>query len=461
MYIRESEEQFTSKNEGTDFFVHKESAQDISSNEQQEKKEEKLRRWSKIELDVDKITDRLGEPIDKNIKETVTALIANDFKTFSSCEGHFDRAKPFPQVDIGESPPYEFLEKAAVLEVDDFTRLLENNPEVVNLIERNYESAERLRWILEEFYTSKQNVEERALILWPGGERNFGIGTLKPKEEAFTKYEDISEEEKSELLKKGREEMHRFTEFLRDRYFDSKTERREHEYKELLGDMDELRSAVHTIMQEEVQERMRVNPTPTHEELMVGAFKEELEPQVRDAIFEFFKKGYTTESSGFGGGGRQEIDGFFDIDDKTKKALREMDVSTLNGLELGFIGYGRKWHSITFYPKKADISEMKHVWDAVASLLPPQEKPASPSGSVGSYEFRRAHGGSEGLNIVIKQIIFSEHIQGWVPASREQIERDLKRGGWALIDELSDRSPKSMGEYSEIVGEFFADKKSE
>jgi hypothetical protein len=54
-------------------------------------------------------------------------------------------------------------------------------------------------------------------------------------------------------------------------------------------------------MKIEEDARLKDNPTPTEEELYMGAFKEWLEPQVRDAIPEMYRKGYGTVSSGFHG----------------------------------------------------------------------------------------------------------------------------------------------------------------
>jgi len=82
-----------------------------------------------------------------------------------------------------------------------------------------------------------------------------------------------------------------------------------------------LRESVHKIIEKETEQRIKENPIPTEEEIYVGAFQEMLEPQVRDAVFEMHRKGYATESSGFGGENSeyQMVDGYFVVDDKTKK----------------------------------------------------------------------------------------------------------------------------------------------
>ncbi|MGH7141309.1 MAG: hypothetical protein ACREGH_01580 [Minisyncoccia bacterium] len=49
--------------------------------------------------EVEKITDRLGEPVDDKIKNLVAALLMFGIRTTMSCEGHRDRAA-YPWVDV-------------------------------------------------------------------------------------------------------------------------------------------------------------------------------------------------------------------------------------------------------------------------------------------------------------------------------------------------------------------------
>lgn len=100
-----------------------------------------------------------------------------------------------------------------------------------------------------------------------------------------------------------------------------------------------LRQRVHQSMKKEEQARLKENPTPTEEELYMGAFREWLEPQVRDAIIEMYRKGYATQTSGFHGTKPelQMIDGYFSIDQKTKEMLEGMGVEVLRGADI--------WHT--------------------------------------------------------------------------------------------------------------------
>ena len=48
----------------------------------------------------DKITDRLGMPIDRGIKKVVIGLWLNGIETTGSCQGHLRQGLPYPWVDI-------------------------------------------------------------------------------------------------------------------------------------------------------------------------------------------------------------------------------------------------------------------------------------------------------------------------------------------------------------------------
>ncbi len=76
----------------------------LQNNNPIEKKEdsieeiEKNRVWEETMKKIEKITDNLGYPIDKNIREAVIASKLLGVETSSSCEGHIN--------NIGLRPPY-------------------------------------------------------------------------------------------------------------------------------------------------------------------------------------------------------------------------------------------------------------------------------------------------------------------------------------------------------------------
>ena len=48
---------------------------------------------------------------------------------------------------------------------------------------------------------------------------------------------------------------------------------------------EQLRERIHKQLEEETAKRIAENPKPTEEEIYLGAFKEMIEPQVREAVF--------------------------------------------------------------------------------------------------------------------------------------------------------------------------------
>ncbi len=133
----------------------------------------------------------------------------------------------------------------------------------------------------------------------------------------------------------------------------------------------QLREQIHRSMKREQEVRLRENPKPTKEEIYMGVFKEDLEPQVRDAIREMYRKGYATQSSGFDGleCERQQIDGYFIIDEKTKDVLQEMGVEVLRGADIG-LPMNKLVRILRFRAPDPAIDKIKAQWDAVAAALP-------------------------------------------------------------------------------------------
>lgn len=163
------------------------------------------------------------------------------------------------------------------------------------------------------------------------------------------------------------------------------------EREKLSVELNRLREEAHAQIERETQERIKNNPKPTEEEILAGAFREMIEPQVRDALFEMYKKGYSTESSGFGGENSeyQQIDGYFELDDETKKKLEDAGMEVLKGKDIGLPGFGDNYTFIRFSPKEADISKIKEKWDEIISLLPQKDKSVLPSISGASDDFRK------------------------------------------------------------------------
>ncbi|HEY4034106.1 MAG TPA: hypothetical protein VGL94_09110 [Ktedonobacteraceae bacterium] len=99
-----------------------------------------------------------------------------------------------------------------------------------------------------------------------------------------------------------------------------------------IASFEDLRIETIRAAQHDLEDRMRMNPIPTFEEYKMGTFIERIEPQVRDAVLELNRKGYSTETSGFDGGGDtsyQSIGGWFTLDKDTIRRLENADVRVI------------------------------------------------------------------------------------------------------------------------------------
>lgn len=135
-------------------------------------------------------------------------------------------------------------------------------------------------------------------------------------------------------------------------------------------------------MKVELEERLRKDPKPTKLEINLGVFLEKLEPQVRDAVIEFQKKGYATDASGFlGRSDLQSIEGDFTIDPSIQKRLESDGVTVITNNS----GYT----SIQFQPKEPNFESIKKKWLTISSLLPQLTKPAALCMTVRAREFRK------------------------------------------------------------------------
>lgn len=170
--------------------------------------------------------------------------------------------------------------------------------------------------------------------------------------------------------------------------------------KSFLDQMQALREEIHRQIEEEERVRTKYNPHPTEEELQIGAFREMLEPQVRDAIFTMIQKGYIPESSGFAGdnGETQMIDGYFSIDEEPKKKIEALGVSVTSDE-----GWGPHYTHIRFQPDTTDILTITDRWNQIVALLPAKEHAEDMSVSGGSHDFRTQYA-SERFDIEQKEL---------------------------------------------------------
>lgn len=141
-------------------------------------------------------------------------------------------------------------------------------------------------------------------------------------------------------------------------------------------------------------DRIANNPTPTDEEWNMGAYKEEIEPQVRDAAMLMRQKGYNTGSSGFWG--QDHIDQVMDIatpiDDNAKARLAEHDIKVTDT-------------GVRFTPENpSNLESVKKTWDLIADILPDLGKHADPAENAGADDFRYA----------MKHGLYTDYMESWV-----------------------------------------------
>lgn len=110
--------------------------------------------------------------------------------------------------------------------------------------------------------------------------------------------------------------------------------------------------------------RVMSAPEPTEEEWKLGVYREEIEPQVRDAVIMLRNKGYNTFESGFYGPDMQRI-GFAESlgAEISPEALRQLESL---GLRTEVTEDGINLH----YSRPLGLDELKNAWDIVARDLP-------------------------------------------------------------------------------------------
>lgn len=127
--------------------------------------------------------------------------------------------------------------------------------------------------------------------------------------------------------------------------------------------------------------RKTMTKTPDKMELALGFFMEEIEPQVRQAIVRLYKKGYSTDTSGFMDDPCfQMIEGDIQLDEKTISKLTKAGVT----VETNPSGYTRLY----FSPKESNIGKISREWNKIISLFPDRHQAALPSMTRKARDFR-------------------------------------------------------------------------
>ncbi|BCX15756.1 MAG: hypothetical protein KatS3mg097_648 [Candidatus Parcubacteria bacterium] len=183
---------------------------------------DKNSKWEEERNEVNKIVDRLGNPIDEGIKETVIALRIFGLETTGSCEGHLERGLPYPWVDIGTDPPEDWDPNIQ----DETQRKIE-----AEWKRKNFQQREKIIDLLNEFYRKRLEQGEfdyqSQLIISDigifGGFRfqSLGASTFELKVERLrSEAEEIAPEIQQEF-ERYRQEMQSFTQFLKKKFFEN------------------------------------------------------------------------------------------------------------------------------------------------------------------------------------------------------------------------------------------------
>lgn len=144
---------------------------------------------------------------------------------------------------------------------------------------------------------------------------------------------------------------------------------------------ERLRYSVQIIILKDIKRRRVKNPKPERIESCLGLFIEELEPQVRQAVLELNRKGYSIDTSGFMSNPcDQMIEGDFQLEDTTIQKLKKVGAI----VETNVSGYTK----LQFSPNEADTQKIKKRWNEIVSLIPDMNQKAPPSMTRKAREFR-------------------------------------------------------------------------
>ena len=205
-------------------------------------KQNKQQVWENKRKEIDEIKDALGMGIDEKIKDTIVALNVLGINTVASCEGHTDenRGLPYPWIDFaspneplkfeGEKEIYEKTAESYGIPVTDIippVKNLEVFNEALFKASQNKITTEWQDWekeneklnhkinsYLSDFYSNRETPNEIRINIEhiAPGLRRIQSGDIEV---------DKPEDELKELISKRQIEMENFTEFLKNKFFQS------------------------------------------------------------------------------------------------------------------------------------------------------------------------------------------------------------------------------------------------
>jgi hypothetical protein len=171
--------------------------------------DEKKKHWEEEKKEVDRIVDGIGERVDEGIKEAIIALSLLGINTAASCEGHLDHGTGAPFIDIESKLAGALEEKMEKASSEEESDKIFQELQMVNL-----EEGKKVLDLLEEFYQDRKVPYYQRIIVVLFG------SCLSRLESQGTGMQKIQPEDiKKQRLVEFQEEMKKFSEFLKEKFF--------------------------------------------------------------------------------------------------------------------------------------------------------------------------------------------------------------------------------------------------
>lgn len=164
--------------------------------------------FEKAKEEVAKLADKLGNPIDPGILDTVAAFRALRINTVGSCEGHLDHATTGPYVMFESPKSGELLKKLHQIpdKMSKEYKDIFHEASKLNMVE-----VQKLLPLLDGFYEKRDTPHSRRLII-----RCFGPTVAKLMAQDADLADILSSEERAHLLAESQLEMMAFTNYLKE-----------------------------------------------------------------------------------------------------------------------------------------------------------------------------------------------------------------------------------------------------
>lgn len=206
-----------------------------SGNSPEAPQESKEQLWAQKAVEVDKITDLLGRPIDPGIKDAVVAANLLGIGTSGSCEGHNnpEEGNAYPYLDVESDDPETtklLQQREAIVQKLprptpgqqpdlEATQILNELHTLDKTLEaKQLQSAAKLFDYLNEFYKDRNTpFDTRLIVQTTGG----GIRGVKLESQGAIFQGTRDEQSRNQYLLAYQKEMGAFTEFLKGKFFNN------------------------------------------------------------------------------------------------------------------------------------------------------------------------------------------------------------------------------------------------